>query len=327
MRVTTIAGGVLLLDEYPDDHPDDFNIIPVFAKKRGNKWWGKVHTAKDMQREINKRHSQAIDILNKCASYGWFHDHTTFPTPTDKANWLKNASSPGFNQEVANTDKPPVEVSGTKFPVEIVQLEQLSTEKLREIMNINPELLGLNSRAESGVAIAEKKRQGLVGNEFLFDNLALSKKRLGRAIIRLIQKAYTPERIMRIVSSVNSRAPVEVAGKPIDQYDPAEIQRMLKNSDLTKHDVAVTESAYSPTNRRYNFIVWSELAGRGIPVPPELLIELSDLGDKEKVKQQIEQMKQQQAELENKKIDAEIQKTLISAQSKAEGAGSAPRPQ
>jgi hypothetical protein len=319
MRVTTIAGGTLLVDEYPEDHPDDFNIIPVYAKKRGNKWWGKVWTAIDMQNEINKRHSQSIDILNKCAAYGWFYDNKTFPGPQEKSQWIKNSSSPGFNQEVINSERPPTKVEGTKFPVEIVQLEQLSTEKLREIMNINPELLGINSRAESGVAIAEKKRQGLVGNEFLFDNLAISKKRLGRAIVRLIQVAYTPERIMRIVNNANSRSSVEIAGKPLDQYDPAMIEKMLRNADLTKYDVAVTESAYSPTNRRYNFIVWSELAGRGVPVPPDLLIELSDLGDKEKVKQQVQQMKEEQAKMEKAKIDAEIQKTLISAQSKATG--------
>jgi len=79
----------------------------------------------------------------------------------------------------------------------------------------------------------------------------------------------------------------------------------------------VSESAFSPTNRRYNFIVWSELASRGVPVPPELLIELSDLGDKEKVKAQIKSMQEQAQKMEQAKIDAEIQKTLISAQSKA----------
>jgi hypothetical protein len=323
MRMTSIAAGTLLHDEYPDDF-DDFNIIPVFAKKRGEHYWGKVETVIDVQREINKRHSQTVDIMNKCAAYGWFYDRTTFRDPVkDKADWLKNSSSPGFNQEVMDRNKPPVQVDGVRFPTELVNLEELSTSKLREVMNINPEMLGINSKAESGVAIAEKKRQGLVGNEFLFDNLALSKKRLGRAIVRLIQRAYTPERILRVVQGVNSRTPqgagVEIGGKPIDQYNPEEIKAMLANADLMKYDVAVTESAYSPTNRRYNFIVWSELAGRGIPVPPELLVDLSDLGDKDKVKGQIEAMKQAQMQQEKAKIDAEIQKTQISAQSRAAG--------
>ena len=317
IRRQTVSAGVLLEDEFMDEF-GDFNIIPVFAKLRGKHWWGKVHTAKDPQREINKRHSQLVDIMNKCATYGWFYDDRTFGGDQKAFNdWLKNASSPGFNQKVANQDKPPQKEEGVKWPGELVNLELLSTDKLREIMNINPEMLGINSKAESGVAIAEKKRQGLVGNEFLFDNLALSKKRLGRLLVRLIQKIYTPERILRIVQSNNARSPIELGGKSLDQYDPQEIVALLTNSDLTKYDVAVSESAFSPTNRRYNFIVWSELASRGVPVPPELLIELSDLGDKEKVKAQIKSMQEQAQKMEQAKIDAEIQKTLISAQSKA----------
>ncbi|HWR26306.1 MAG TPA: hypothetical protein VN316_00345, partial [candidate division Zixibacteria bacterium] len=66
------AGDVVLENDFSDDEKD-FSLIPAYAKKRGDVWWGKVESVKDVQLEINKRHSQSVDILNKMAAYGWFY--------------------------------------------------------------------------------------------------------------------------------------------------------------------------------------------------------------------------------------------------------------
>lgn len=320
VRLTTIINDVLLADEYPEDLSRDFSIIPAYAYKAGKDWWGKVEGAKDPQRESNKRHSQMVDILNKVAAYGWFGDKNTFETPQEEDKFKKNSSSPGFYQRIRNVDKPPSKVEGIKFPGELASLIELSGAKLREIMNINPELMGINSKAESGVAIVEKKRQGLLGNEFLFDNLNFSKKLLGRTLVALIQKAYDPKRIMRVIANRNVRSPVEIAGKKMDEYPQEELLALLTEADLTKYDVVVSESAFSPTNRNANFIAWSTLAMQGAPVPLTLLVELSDLPNKAKAMEQIQAEIQAKAQETKAKMDTEIQKSQIAAQSKAGGA-------
>lgn len=326
-RVVTVAGDTLLEDKYSDMFDETFSIIPFYAKKRGENAWGKVEDAKDPQREVNKRHSQAIDVLNRAAAYGWFWDANTFPTPKARGDFEANSSTPGFNQEVSNTGHLPEKVEGAKFPIEIVQLEELSSAKLKEIMGINSELLGMQGRAESGVAIMEKKRQGLIGNEFLFDNLALTKRLLGRILIKLIQKIYTPERILRILENRNAKTPVEIAGQPMmpamqEGADPMvqmaqveqrrqEILGLLQEADLGKYDVAVGESAYNPTVRSANFIIWMDAASKGIPIPPEVLVDLSDLPDKDKVKQGIQDMLARQQATEDKKMQMELGKTAM----------------
>ena len=319
VRVTTIIANALLRDEYPEDLPNNFSVIPAYAYKHGNHWWGKIEGAKDPQRELNKRHSQLIDILNKVSAYGWFIDDSTFATPHEAEKFRRQSAKAGFVQDVRDTNKIPRQAEGVRFPTEMANLVEISKTNIQQILNVNPELLGLNSRAESGVAIVEKKRQGLLGNEFLFDNLNLSKKILGRVLVALIRRCYNTDRIMRVLANINERTPVEIAGQALGQWNSEDIRRILEDADLTKYDVVVAESQFSPTNRIANFIAWSSLASQGLPVPPEMLIELSDLPDKQKYLDRIQQQMQAQQQAEQQKYDTEIQKALIASQGRAGG--------
>ncbi len=312
MRITLTAGNTILNDGMDEYFDGMFSMVPVYAKKRKKEVWGRVEAAKEPQMEINKRHSQSVDILNKAAAYGWFYDDTIFPSAADRDSFKNNCTSPGFLAKVANIKHLPHQVEGVKFPNEIVALESLATEKLREIMNINPELQGVNSRAESGIAIAEKKRQGLIGNEFLFDNLSLSKKILGRLIVKLVQKIYSPERILRLLENRSNREQMEIGGQDFSEYTKEEILDLLKESDLTKYDVAVGESAYNPTTRHANFAIWAELSKtHPDTIPLDMLIDLSDLPEKDKIKKKIEERMQAQAEDAERTRQTEIEKTLI----------------
>lgn len=311
-RVVSWACGTLLEDSYSD--LDDFSLVPVYAKKRGKRIWGKVKAAIDPQKEINKRRSQVTDILNKVATYGYFYDDDTFPDEKEAAKFKKNVTKPGFTQKVTSVDRKPVKEEGVKFPGEIVNMITLDSNMMREILNINMEMQGTDGGGNlSGVAIAQKKHSGLVGNEFLFDNLSFSKWKRGRLRIKMIQKIYTPERILRLIENQAAKQEVNIAGVPWAEIDRQEIMRLLTDSDLSKYDVVVGESAYSPTMRLANFAMFAELAAKGAQLPPQMLIELSPLPqvEKEKALQQIAAQMQQMQAQEQQKFDTELQKTLI----------------
>ncbi len=134
----------------------------------------------------------------------------------------------------------------------------------------------------------------------------------------MIQQVYSPDRIVRIIMNKAMREQVEVGGQQAPQEGTPEAQvfygtimELLQTEDLTKFDVAIGESAHNPTTKHSNFVIWAEMAGKGIPVPPELLIELSDLPDKEKVKAAMQQMQEAQAEAESKKYKVELMKAGI----------------
>jgi hypothetical protein len=329
-----VAGNIVLEDGFLDENilPDnDFDIVPAYAVKKGNRFQGKVEDVKDAQDEINKRHSQTSDILNRHASYGWLVDNESFDRPQDQEDFKQSVSKSGFIAKVKNILRPPIKLEGAKFPSELIGFASTEQEQMQFILNINPELRGFQGQAESGVAIVEKNRQGLLGNEFLFDNLSFAKKIIARKLISYIQEVYTPERIMRILTSKAQREKVDIGGENLrdiadesvqTDLTPEIIMELLENTDLSKHDVVVGESAFTVTNRRANFLIWSQMAQTGTtPVPPSLLVDLSDLPDKDKIKAEIAAMQQQQAESEQADRDTEIAKTQIAAQSRQQGQG------
>jgi hypothetical protein len=310
-RITRTAGNVVLSDENPANLPvDDFFLIPVYAKKRGNRFQGKVEIAKDAQRELNKRRSQAIDIGNKMAAYGWFFDEMTFPDKTEEGKFRDESSSPGFTVKVNDINRLPQKVEGTKFPSELVGLMTLDLEAIRDYMDVSPEPPGANT---SGTAIMRQQQTKLTGNEFLFEAMSFSKKLLGRRVVPLIQRYYPPERIIRILRERDKRDPITIGGNPLGNFTDEEILTLLQTQDLTRNDVIVSESANSPSAMMGAFNLLLEMAQAGQQIPSEVIVELSALPTslKEKLKVAFQQGQAAQAKAAQATRSMEIEKTLI----------------
>lgn len=331
MQVTKVVSRVLLEDEIKDEQ--DFSIVPVYAKFRNNEFWSKIEGVKDLSRLINKAYSQFSDIINKVANYGWFYDDETFYDKKDRMKFEATAASPGFVQRLKDTKRPPEKVEGVKFPQEIIEAIAMFSTSLRQILNINLDFQGMNQQQQSGVALRQKIVQQLLGSDFLFDNMSFAEKKIGQMLLKKIQKLYTPERIMRLVNNERTKNPeMEIGGKPLidnknpdpmtgevpDGYTPEEIMELLKTVDLSEHDVIVSESPSSPSALMGNFLMLLELAGKGIQIPPQAIMEFAPLPNKEKILRMIrEQMDAQQA-MEQQKFDTEIKKTLIAKEAGAE---------
>lgn len=63
------------------------------------------------------------------------------------------------------------------------------------------------------------------------------------------------------------------------------VNNVLNDAEIGKYDVAIGEGPYSETIRMANFLDIKELAQQGVPIPPDVLIELSMIpeGDKKKI--------------------------------------------
>lgn len=334
MRVTTVAGRVLVDDDMPDLATQDFQIVAVYAKMRRTKdgkinFWGKVKPAMDPQDNTNKLSSQLIDILARVAAYGYYYDDETFPNKKEAKNFEQTHSMPGFTQKVRDSSKVPVKEEGVKFPSELANTIVLSRDQLRIIMNIPPALEGQPGESISGIAMQEKKAQGLVGNEFLYDNLALAKRKLAKMLAAEVQKVYTAKRILRIIRSSAMQAAndqmnpeeTKIGDMSAMEVTEEQVQEVLDNNDLTKYDIAVSQSPWSPTMRRATLMEWSQLAQHGYEVPQEFLLDLSDLPhhQRESVKDLVRQSREKQEEMERARMQSEVGKTAISAISKAQG--------
>lgn len=318
IRVTKIANHSLLEDEYPDLPVQDFHTFPLYAKYRNGVFHGKLRGVIELQHLINKCYSQFADILNKVTNYGWFYDDSTFPSSKEAEQWLMHSATPGFNIKLTDTGKPPSKVDSPRFPSELVSALTMFAADMREVMNINLEVLGQDQN-QSGVVVRQKIVQQLIGNDFLFDNLSFVKKRLGRLIVGYIQQLYTPKRIMRIVANEDQREPVNIGGQPIPRQDgegenpndPRVIEELLRTQDLSDYDIVVSESATSPSAMMSNFLLLLDMASKGIAIPPSAIIDFAPIPNKGKILEQIAAAQQQQQQQEQMKYGTEIQKAII----------------
>lgn len=329
MRVTELAGEILLNDEYLTDDVvpiQDFHVIPVYCDKVRDYFWSKIHVAKDAQMEINKRLSQFVDILNRYAVYCHFYYEETFADHAELNDYIENATKVGGVYKLADGQAPPMREEGSKIPAEIITAQKEMLFQLRELLNINPELLGsaAANNYQSGAAMSQRISQALVGNEYLFDNLKMAKQKLGRMLVRYIQFVYrnNPEGIVNILGTQAMRTQVKIAGQEVDPQNNEmmqELMRLVTDADLAKYDIVVEETLESPSMRMQLFLTLSELARNGMPIPMGELINLSPIPRdiKDNMIQQIEAQQQQQAQIDQLPYQTEIQKTLINAQGKA----------
>lgn len=336
MVVTRTCCNVVLDAEVPDLAIHDFHIVPVYGKKyideQGrNVFYGKVKSAISPQQVINKQYMQVIDNISSTNNSGYFYDGKTFGNdPGMEKSFRKAVGKPGFAVKVKDLSRKPEKEEPPAFPAAAAQAVTMSYDMFKLITNVNAELYGQGTGAnQSGRAISLKQKSALVSNEYLYDNLAISKRKLGILMIAMIQRAYTPDRIYRILSNQYQKEEFYVTnpqagmkGQPqqvlFNQINPETIMRILNDVDLTKYDIEVSESPYSPTNRMYNYWALVEAAGSGFNIPEEVLLELADIPTKYKqiAIQSIMQQRQMTAQTEQAKIQAEVVKSQIAAQSR-----------
>lgn len=310
MRMTVMVGGKVVDDGFIEEM--DFDVIPVYAHRRRGKWWGKIEKVKDLQRLINKTYSQFVDIISKVVNYGYFYDSQTFPNKRAKDRFLKNASIPGFTQEITDVGRPPLKEEGVRFPTEIVNAIALFNQNMREILNINLDMLGFSNSERSGTAMRQKIAQQLLGNDYMFDNLSFAEKILGKIILSKIKKIYSTERIIRIIGKeMNNNPELTIGGQPVTDVNVEAIARILRDINISDYDVVVGESSASPSAMMGNFLMLMELAGKGVPIPPEAIITFAPTPNKDKILQALEASHAQQQASEEMKYKTEIAKTLI----------------
>lgn len=310
IRTTTIAGGVLIDDDPKSDMPyDEFNTIVMHNKIINNYIYGKIEPVKDLQREINKRHSQITDIANFSFIPGFFIEPDMFPSPEDAEDFKENANIPNAVHTVNDVNRTPVRKEGGNFPSDIVNLLQLDEATMSKLMNVEFGEIPSNDIMKLAYSI----KQSVIGNGHLFDNLRRAKQKLGRHILWYIQNYYTPQRIIRMLKDEQLRGEnVNVQGQLIDQYPEEEIISILQDDDISKYDVEVSEGLHSPTIKMATAYMLMELYKQsGGQIPFDAIVENWDLPEesKNKIKEQAAAQAEGQAEEQRQTMIMEVAKS------------------
>lgn len=311
MHVTRFAGNVVLSDENPAEFPvNDFMTVPVYAYRHDGEYWGKVRIAMDPQKEINKRRSQMMDMMNRLGASVYYTEPDTFVSSVEEERFNKNRAKPGAKFRVNNLDRTPKLEPGAEIPVSLVNIMQMDQENLQRLLNIVVQQEGAN---ESGAMFLEKKKGRITGNQFLFDNLSFAKQKLGKILLQLVQRYYSPERIQRLLNTAYSKQKFKVGGQDFAEYTPEEIEELLGDADIGSYDILITEAAFAASTRLAIAQMLFEALSKGVQVPMDLIVEFVDAPADVKLKigESMQQQSEMQAQSAKSTADAEVKKTLI----------------
>ncbi len=295
-----------------------YPIIPFFAhrittpmKDRDLMFQGIVRGLIDPQRELNKRRTQELRILNTSANSGWISEQGAW---VRKSDVKKFGASPGVNLEYKKGMAEPKKIIPTPLSQGHAQLAAENAQDMKEISGINADLLSMNeSKSASGRAIHLRQQQGVVMVQRIFDNYGRTKDILARFMLSQLGELYTVDTAIKVMGdgfltdnfSVPMMTQSEETGEEIPEMDMtgqmvmevdqeavgAVFNKVLSDTDVGKYDVAVGEGANTETVKYSNYLLLMEMAEKGVQIPMDILVDesLINSSSKERIKKAVQQ--------------------------------------
>lgn len=265
-----------------------------------------VDLGKDRQMQINKTDSVMADYLARLPKLSMMAEQGAFINEQDRRRL--DAARVGDSFVFADGA---IREGKVLFPsihgLEIISyytaMKEQQNKELKEVMGTTDTTLGIKPKqADSGIALDILRTQGLTIIEPILDNFAATKRQMGNLEIELIQKFFPPEKIERILGGIalqyRDEKFQEIWGQARDDKELR--AKLVDTLKTTKYDIVMSEGMDTPTVRQANMVQFNGLIKAGFPVPPQLIIENSDISQDQKDQwkawmQQQQQMAQQQA--------------------------------
>jgi len=233
----------------------------------------------DPQREVNKRRSQMVDVIEKNLNSGWLYEQRAIDDPS-----LLYRAGQGFNiplNDGAISENAIQQIPPAQIPPSWLQVDEMFTKAILEIPGANNEMLGLVEHDNieiSGILAKLRQAAGLTTLQPLIDGYRFAKSRLGYKMVKMIQANYGPQKIMAITGA---------------QQLPENLYRV----QLTENDIIVTEGVLSDTQRQEYFMQLLMLKQMGVPIPEMTLLKNAPIANKQELIQEVQQGVQQQQQL------------------------------
>jgi hypothetical protein len=272
---TTIGETTLQDIEHPIGRINRIPFIPFYAYRIDQDIFGVVDQLLDVQREVNKRRSQALHVVNTMTNNLWLLpdsagiDEDEFARKVSKVGGVVKYKGGAQPQNVGPTGAQGAQIAS--YSAEAAESD------IKEISGINADLMGYGSgKNEPGVVLQLRQAQGAVLIEPIMDNFRYSNRLLGSLLVDFVQKSglYSPDEMVKITDETGAEVEASVA-------------EILKDGDMKKYKVAISFQKSAPTLRMVDFMKLTELVKMGVAIPPEVLVEASDIPYKDKILQAI----------------------------------------
>ena len=279
----------------------------------GDEYCGVVRDLLDSQREINKRRSDMIQILNTNVNSAWQAEAGAL-SDSQRIEYEENGAKPGTILEHRPGHDAPKRVDTPPLPSGIMEAESISRQDIYSISNINPSTMGSQLTGASGRAIEMQQKQANTGTVILFDNLRMAKKTL---MIKLwgqgsnpglVQKFYNDEQTIRIMDDSNHMQFITVNQKvtiPNPMLGP--IKQTLNDLSVGEFDIVISETPATATQKMSQFWSMVDAVGQmGIPwdMVYDLILDLSEIPNKDEIKARIAKRMEQKSSATDQQAQA-----------------------
>ena len=312
---------------FDDDSPlpyKGFSICPMFAYKdasrRSNNHYGLVRLMKDPQKEINKRWSQALNMLNQQVQPGVWAETGAFVDARQAEMSMKEAGAITWVNSGALAGGQIKERTVPTFPNAPMQMEQFSQDIMKKITGINPDLLGQDrGRQEPGVVIRLRQQQGITLLKPLFKALNRMKKDLFKRMLAIVMEYMPTTQLLRILGQGDRYQVDRESGVIIDTQSGQ--QADIRDIRNVEYNLKAEESPGNMTKRMLELSAFMEMMQAGMPVDPRIIVEKTDLpaSDKARWLEYIDSQEKgaQQAQQEQAAQEAEFRDREIAVDEQA----------
>jgi len=277
------------IDEYPQifiagnwvPEYDDFAV----------KLQGQVRRLRDPQREVSKRISKILDMIDSQVSTGRIAIEGTLVDKDDihaggqgKGIWLK-ADGPGADQPINERFQ---EMKMGDIPAGLFQLNHDLQSLINDIACVNDSMFGTEELKQqmSGYLMKLRQGAGLVALQDLFDNLRFSKKQLGFKLVKMAIANYSPQKISRIIN----QQPTGILAMEVKE-------RILLADEVAKYDCTPQEGILTETQRQMFYTELMNLKAADFNIPEEVILEAFPTQFPEKMKQALIQASKQKQQM------------------------------
>lgn len=305
------TGDEILYDDISPLPYPGFSVVPMFAfrdvSQRTMNHFGMVRLMRDPQKEINKRWSQALNLLNQQVQPGVYAETDSFVDDRQAVQSLKEAGSVTWVNSGALQGGRIKERTVPNFPNAPMQMEQFSQDIMKKITGINPDLLGQDrGRQEPGVVVRLRQQQGITLLKPLFKSFNNMKKQLFKRQLAIVMAYMPDEQVLRILGQSDRYSVDPESGMIVDQQSG--LTADLRDVRNLEYNIGGEEAPGNMSKRMMELSAFMEMQQGGLPVPPELIIDKMDIaaGDKAKWLEYINSQQEEAAKQQEKMMQTEL---------------------
>lgn len=264
-----------------------FSVIPYFPLFRRGETIGLLDNATSPQELLNKVWSSFQHIMSATANSGW----------QGEAGQLENMDDDEFEERAAETglvllrkkgSQPFEKINGNQIPTGLDRLLQLLPGMVRDVIGVNEQMLGAESKDQSGIAIQSLQHAAQQQLALPLDNLAKTRNMVGRWALWVYQNVFTLPRVIRY-------SEMDAIGRKTDGIDIANLPQpdgtLLNDLTIGEYDIAITEVPLQATFENSQFQQALEIKKICPSLPDTVVLRYSSLLDKEQIVEMMESAK------------------------------------